>query len=530
MNKRAIYGLITLMSLGLIGIVSIQYIVIKNALELRKVQFKRSVMSAMVEITHQLQKEETLKRFDQLNMGRLDIISQTEDSLEFVYVDDGGIAITKKYMYNDSLFEEEIIHEVQPTHSKKVNFKDNIEVLVNSSPGEIRVSPPNSSKDSLLEKKLRRLEVKYDLYNEMIQELKTMDQSLVLSDRVDTVKVFKMLYDALAARGIEASFVYGISSENSESALYFGPSVENYIADISQSAYKTSMFPGEIYANETFLRVYFPRIKRDLLGAIGMLLFVSGLFITIIIVVFVVTLKIIFKQKRLSVIKNDFISNMTHELKTPISTISLACEALGDPSIDLSQDVRGNYLGMIKAENSRLGMLVEKVLRNAILEKGEVILNPEPTDLNELIRSTLTHFDLRIRKGGGQVIKDLSENLPHVMIDPIHTGNAISNLIDNAIKYARERPEIHLKTYADKNHVVVEVADNGIGISTENQKIIFEKFFRVPTGNVHNVKGFGLGLSYVSYVVENSGGEITVQSELGKGSTFIIKIPVYYEK
>jgi two-component system phosphate regulon sensor histidine kinase PhoR len=217
---------------------------------------------------------------------------------------------------------------------------------------------------------------------------------------------------------------------------------------------------------------------------------------------------------------------MTHELKTPISTISLACEALEDKTIDLSTEIRSTYLGMIRSENSRLGMLVEKVLRNTVLDKGDLLLKPEPMNLNEMVKTSLTNFELQIKKNGGSVSLNLDENIPSVNIDPIHMANVISNLIDNAIKYSGGKPKIAISTSYDQSELILKVKDKGIGISSENQNNIFGKFYRVPTGNVHNVKGFGLGLSYVKSIVEKTGGSISIKSELKKGSTFTIKIPL----
>jgi len=286
------------------------------------------------------------------------------------------------------------------------------------------------------------------------------------------------------------------------------------------------MFPGEITEQSSKLSLYFPNLRWDLMGSVAIMLIVSIIFILIVIGVFITSIRVILKQKKLSEIKNDFISNMTHELKTPISTISLACEALEDKSIELSEEIQGNYLGMIRSENNRLGMLVDKVLRNTVLDKGELKLKPEPMDLNEMIKNSISHFDLQVRKRGGNIKSDLNQDLPAVNIDPIHIGNVISNLIDNAIKYSNEKPKIYISTYQKESEVILEVKDQGIGISPENQKNIFGKFFRVPTGNIHNVKGFGLGLSYVKSVIEKTGGTISVKSELKKGSTFTIKIPL----
>ena len=527
MNKKAIYGLIVLMSLGLMGIITIQYFVINNAIELRKVQFKRSVMTAMLDITHQLQKEKAIERYDQFNLQRIKVISESVDSLTYIFSDESGLAITKKQIAFDSTFEAQIINDVNDDHDDWIQYKQSIEVSSEDETNDMYFSIDNiETSDSIIAVNIRGLELKYEIYQEMVEKLERIESNLNVIDRIDSLKVFKKLQSALSSRGIESEFVYGILTIDANNSFYFGPDAKSLSKQLKNSVFKVDMFPGRITDQSSKLSLYFPNLRWDLMGSVAIMLFVSVLFILIVIGVFITSIKVILRQKRLSEIKNDFISNMTHELKTPISTISLACEALEDKSIKLSDEIQSNYLGMIRSENNRLGILVDKVLRNTVLDKGELKLKPEPMDLNEMINISLSHFDLQVRKRGGNIKTDLSQEIPAVNVDPIHISNVIRNLIDNAIKYSNEKPKIHISTYQKENDVILEVKDQGIGISLENQKNIFAKFFRVPTGNIHNIKGFGLGLSYVKSIIEKTGGTIAVKSELKKGSTFTIKIPL----
>ena len=527
MNRKAIYGLIVLMSLGLMGIITIQYFVIKNAIELRKVQFKRSVMTAMLDITHQLQKEKAIERYNQFDLGKIKVISESEDSLSYIFSDESGIVITKKQITLDSINETRIIREENDDHDDWVQFKQSIEVSsIDETDGMYFSIGDIEKNDSIIAVNIQGLELKYEIYREMVEKLEQIEYRLNVIDRIDSLKIFKKLQDALLSRGIESEFVYGILTVNANNSFYFGSEAKSLSPQLNNSAFKVDMFPGEITEQSSKLSLYFPKLRWDLMGSIAIVLFVSVLFILIVIGVFITSIKVILKQKKLSEIKNDFISNMTHELKTPISTISLACEALEDKSIELSAEIQQSYLGMIRSENNRLGMLVDKVLRNTVLDKGELKLKPEPMDLNEMVKTSLSHFDLQVRKRGGNIKTDLNQDLPAVNVDPVHIGNVISNLIDNAIKYSNEKPKIKISTYQKDSEVILEVKDQGIGISLENQKNIFGKFFRVPTGNIHNVKGFGLGLSYVKSVIEKTEGTISVKSELKKGSTFTIKIPL----
>jgi two-component system phosphate regulon sensor histidine kinase PhoR len=232
------------------------------------------------------------------------------------------------------------------------------------------------------------------------------------------------------------------------------------------------------------------------------------------------------KQKKLSIIKNDFISNMTHEFKTPISTISLASEMLGDSSIAQTPEKQQRYLKMIRDENKRLSVLVESILQTSILDKGEFILKHSEVDIHDIINTAINNTQLLIDQRGGTIQTQLTATKFKLQADRVHLTNIVFNLIDNAIKYSKGVPEILISTHNTAEGIMIKVKDNGLGISKENQRKIFDKFYRVPTGNVHNVKGFGLGLSYVLAVVLKHNGTISVDSELGKGSTFNVHLPI----
>jgi two-component system phosphate regulon sensor histidine kinase PhoR len=216
---------------------------------------------------------------------------------------------------------------------------------------------------------------------------------------------------------------------------------------------------------------------------------------------------------------------MTHELKTPISTISLACQALTDPDMSSRQGLVDNYVKVISDENKRLGMVVESVLRTAIIDKGELKLKMQEVNVHQAIDNVVNNMNLKATSQGGQIIERLHSSNPNVMADKIHFTNVIFNLVDNALKYTKEVPIIKIGTEGTAEGVIISVEDNGIGITKEHQKKVFDKLFRVPTGNVHDVKGFGLGLSYVKAIMDKHGGWVKVKSELKKGSRFEIFIP-----
>ena len=277
--------------------------------------------------------------------------------------------------------------------------------------------------------------------------------------------------------------------------------------------------------NPEYLMLYFPKEKSFLLNQLWLMLFASATLIIIIIYSFSYTIFTIFKQKKLSEIKNDFVNNMTHEIKTPIATISLACEVLNDNGIEKSNELIANYINMIKHENKRLETLVEHILQTATMEKGQLVLWKEEIDLHLIIPQAVNNVGFHVMQKSGNITQNLNAKKSTIMADKVHITNLIYNLLDNANKYSPEKPKIVISTENSSTGIIIKVSDFGIGISKANQKKIFEKFSRISTGNLHNVKGFGLGLSYVKAIVDKHQGKISIESELKKGSVFIVYLP-----
>jgi two-component system phosphate regulon sensor histidine kinase PhoR len=293
---------------------------------------------------------------------------------------------------------------------------------------------------------------------------------------------------------------------------------------------KTALFPSNILDENFYLHLYFPKkgffLVKEMWGSFTVSLTLIMLIVTALIFMF----KTILAQEKISEVKNDFISNMTHEFKTPISTISLACEALGDKDM-VSQGAEGTkpYVKMIQEENKRLSLLVERILQSAVLERGELKLLEEQILLNEIIHDVAETAKFRIQGSGGEIRLDLPTELIHISSDKMHLTNIISNLVDNAIKYSEEAPNIEISLKRENKKLLLSVRDHGIGIRKEHLKKIFDKLYRIPTGNLHNVKGFGLGLSYVKAIAGLHGWDINVKSKFGEGSEFTLVIKDNYE-
>ena len=250
----------------------------------------------------------------------------------------------------------------------------------------------------------------------------------------------------------------------------------------------------------------------------------SSIVIILIIIFFSYTIYVILQQKRLSEIRTDFVNNMTHELKTPISTIGLSAEAIISPSVSGSPERVKQYVNIIRNENSRLRSQVDRVLQIASLSPRKAALSQETIDLHDVLRTAAFTFEVQASEQDGTLSTSLEALQTQVKGDRVHLTNVIYNLLDNAVKYSPENPKIHIRTFNRDNRFILEISDNGIGINKANQKLIFEKFYRVPTGNLHAVRGYGLGLFYVKTIIKSHGGKITLTSEPGKGSTFQIQL------
>lgn len=345
--------------------------------------------------------------------------------------------------------------------------------------------------------------------------------------KTDTLLLDSILSSELKKEKIDARYTYYLTS------LYPGSphhrnlqQAENISDSLGVEHYMVNLAPNNTFSEPEYLIVYFPTQNRDVFQQMWPFLITSIVVILILSFSFYYILVSNLKQKKLSVIKNDFISNMTHEFKTPISTISLASEMLADESISQTPEKKQRYLKMIRDENKRLSVLVESILQTSILDKGEFKLKLSEVDVHEIINTAINNTHLLIGQRKGSVHTFLKAQKFKLQADRVHLTNIIFNLIDNAIKYSIDEPEITISTYNTAEGIMIQVKDNGIGISKENQRKIFDKFYRVPTGNVHNVKGFGLGLSYVLAVVLKHNGTISVNSEVNKGSTFNVHLPI----
>ncbi|SKB85787.1 two-component system, OmpR family, phosphate regulon sensor histidine kinase PhoR [Sphingobacterium nematocida] len=345
-----------------------------------------------------------------------------------------------------------------------------------------------------------------------------------LEKRVNQSQVQKLLQEELISRGIYSPF--NIEIRDRSRIIYHSPDAETLAASNKSPRYTTALFKGDFGESTGRLSIYFPNKKRVIVDNMSYLILPTLALFAVLIGCFAYTLSIIFKQKKISEMKTDFINNMTHEFKTPVATIMIASESLRDPEIASNEQRVNKLANIIYDENVRLGSHIERVLNIAKLEKENLRMERTDVRVNALIEGVLDSMHLQLNKANGVLQTELLATRDLIIGDELHLSNVFFNLVDNAIKYSPNPPDIQVKTYNSKGNIVISISDKGMGMNKEQQEKIFDQFYRIPTGNLHNVKGFGLGLSYVHDIVKRLDGKIQVKSEKDKGTTFEITLPL----
>jgi two-component system phosphate regulon sensor histidine kinase PhoR len=576
LGKNTIKATIILMTVALVGLIGVQVYWINNAVMLREQTFHSSVNEALTDVVYQYEKLKTSQslalqldlrekrrrlifQMDSINKA----IGRTRDSLMLIQhsknnsFDLDATSINNNGLVNDGAgwwtpekepdqlrvifggqqasFEISVYEEFLVDSSGYMVKRSREQIFESPNYGPIRKPkfPETTDEyawyvDSLKQVQMMNLawlEKRADMVNEIFEEIVTADL-YNKTETIDTLALDSILKVQLNDKGIGADYAYGIF-DPFMNAFYLDAQEKDY-EGVLTSHHRVNLTPGNVFSQPKFLSIFFPNQNKYLLRTMWLLLAISAMFLLVIIFSFSFTVSTIIRQKKVSEIKNDFINNMTHELKTPISTISLACQALSDPDIKTRKGIVENYINVIADENKRLAMVVENVLRTAVMDKGELKLKIVDMDVHDVVSQVLQNMKIQLEQRGGQFITDLKAINTLVEADEIHLTNVVFNLVDNALKYTDKIPVIKVGTRNEQQGIVVFIEDNGIGITKDNQKKIFEKLFRVPTGNIHNVKGFGLGLSYVKAIVDKHNGWIKVKSEPNRGSRFEILIPHKY--
>ncbi|MDR2084426.1 MAG: HAMP domain-containing histidine kinase [Bacteroidales bacterium] len=362
------------------------------------------------------------------------------------------------------------------------------------------------------------------LIDDYLENLYKQTQNRLIEERIDSNTLDSLIVISFNLRNLPGDYQYAVYHPLRDT-LFFTKNVIDK-EDFIKNAQRVELFSSDTRKNPAYLLVYFPNQIRNIVDQILPMALFSLCLLIITSVAFIAVFRLLYKQRKLAEIENDFINNMTHEFKTPISTVALAGEALSDPVIQKHPVLMNQYINIIREENNRLGLMAEKILTTATMDKGKLKLKKEYINANEIISDVAQKFEMQIEIKDGIISLDLTSQPTTIYADKMHFTNLISNLLDNANKYSPKKPEIKIITKVTNNLLTIAVKDNGIGISKPDQKKIFEKLYRVPSGNVHNFKGFGLGLSYVQSIVTAHNGTVSVESELGKGSTFFVYLPI----
>lgn len=381
----------------------------------------------------------------------------------------------------------------------------------------------------------------YDIQREVILEGDYNDSIDIAKEKVKKVfessgllysMIDSLVFEEYASFYGEKEFVhYYAIIDNSLNKIIFSNADDSYTDELLNSIHKESL--SKISSNPNLvLSIFFPNQKKLVVKRLFLwALILSGLFLMIVISSFMYIIYTIIKQKKITEMKNDFVNNMTHEFKTPISTISVASEMLMKPTLCQFPDKIQKYANVIYDENLRLRNQVDQVLQISILDRNELEIQPSDIDIHPIIENSVDIFNLLVKERNGEITADLNATQSIINVDELHFINVITNMLDNAIKYTKNDPKIKLSTFNTPNDIVIRIEDNGIGIDTSNRKHIYKKFYRVHTGDVHNVKGFGLGLFYVKSVMEVHNGDITlVKSDPLKGSIFELHFPININK
>jgi len=532
MKRKFVIGLTLLLSLALVGIVLVQSLWIRRAFNENKQRFDRNVSEVLDKVADRLEKEENLS-----------VLSKRME-LKYIHEDQkkGSLDHGGKFMPQ--------VHSTSISHSGHIDKR--VRIIQNEGPdtnskiiiwvSDSLTAPERSyaytvvseiegdslvtniSENGLRKKIKQRKENLSKVFEQLANEIST--TAVPLQTRVPKEVIEKETRKFLDNKGINIPFEYAVVSDKHDSIT--GIRSKGFSKDYVNTQYKVSLFPDDLLLKPYKLAIYFPSRRTYLLNSFTYLMVSSAVFSLLIALAFAGTVIMLLKQKKISDVKTDFINNLTHEFKTPIATLTVALDSIENPQVINDPDKIKSITKVMREESKRMNSHVEQVLQMALLDNREIRLNMEPVDVHELLIRAVDCISLQVESREGNISTHFLAVRCTVLGDEMHLYNVFMNILDNANKYSPDKPEIDIFTTNHEEILEIVIADQGIGMSREAQKKIFEKFYRVPTGNIHTVKGFGLGLSYSKAITEAHGGEMKVSSR-GNGSRFTIKLPLMKE-
>lgn len=525
MKERRIKIIIGLMAFAVIGLIGVQVFWLTNLIKVEEERFNRSVSNAMIAAASKLERGEAAKMLvNTVWVGKNERKPKSVKELRLT-------GTHFNYFNHDTTQKGRIIKIESDDDNFVYQFRDDStvrgkvsEVKVFAVSSDPRMKVQVSSPKIVFEKQLDTfVTTKKRLVQNVVAEMIDINIQRPIEKRLSVKALDSVLTQEFASKGINSEFQFGILKVRQDSLTLLKK--ETAVAELNKSNYRTLLFPGEVFTGINELRVYFPNKNSLILSSLVGMLALSIGFIALIVGVFLKTVQLFIRQKKITDVKNDLINNITHEFKTPISTISLACEALNEPVLSAEKQSVARYSKIIREENERLQLMVDTLLNTASLERDEIKIERKEIDLEVIVNTTISKFDEAIRQRDGSVVVETHCSSNAILGDKFHLTNAISNLVDNALKFNEQKPEIKLTLSSENENVILAISDNGIGIPKESFDKIFETFYRVQSGNVQNVRGNGIGLSYAKKIIELHGGKISVESQINKGTTFKITLP-----
>lgn len=521
MKKSTIWILAAIMAVAFFALLYLQITYLRESIRMRSDHFNEAVNRSLYQVSRNLALDQTKKYLDE-------VYNEAQKKEAAAY--------RRSLALSNQPQEETITHQLRGREVAPDGTELNWEVSTTvQKPTKQVFQPPKKDGTNAISQTffdLQEEQKKRYLYERGVME-ETLNRTLKsasdvpIEERVSFKDLESNIKTELKNNNVELAFQYEVVDKN-DKPVYKQP---RFSDQDKRNVYQQVLFPNDPPNKVYHLKVYFPQRSEYVFSEVSFL-YPAIIFSLILLVTFVIIIYITFRQKRLSEMKSDFMNNMTHELKTPVSTISLAAQMLKDGSITKSPDVFKHISGVINDETERLSFQVEKVLQMSLFEKQRATLKMKELDANDIVVSVANTFQLKVEKFGGHLDIDLEATDSAIEADKMHFTNVLFNLLDNAVKYRKEDTplELMIRTWNSNNKLYISVEDNGIGIKKEYVKKIFERFYRVSTGNRHDVKGFGLGLAYVRKIVEDHKGTIKAESDLGKGTKFIICLPIMRNK
>lgn len=528
MGKRIFVLIVVLMSISLIGIISVQLYWINNAIESKDAQFDSDVIKSMARASERLQEkeQESYRRkikpiFDQkkfLNKAEIkNYLIQQIDTVNQRRFSFGSTIVEEDYKVPLDILNDNPFLNNDSIILKRFTRRSDIftaQIIAKEGDLEGESFDEKYSKKSMFDEWSDTNKIVKDLYNDY-------QNDFPIYTRISNREINNTLREELQRNNIEIDFKYGVYNNGLATKLKSG-----YFTIDPDKSYSYPLFEDDRGVSQYTLYIDFPEKSKHILSDISYILLLSLFFIFIIIVAFSSSLYQLVKQKKISEIKTDFINNMTHEFKTPIATINLALDSIKNPKILNDQEKVLRYIKMIRDENKRMHGQVENVLRISKLEKNQIEINKDAIDIHDVIEDAISHVRLLTIDKQGSITTHFSAIQSEALANQFHMTNVMVNILENALKYSQDAPKIDIYTESTNKNIIIKVKDEGIGMSKQVQKHIFDKFYREQKGNIHDVKGHGLGLAYVKEIIDNHQGTVFVESEKGKGSTFTVKLPL----